>query len=46
MGRIAASDAEQAWWYSCGHRLINYGSGVSILGIARHNLHWTLNTGR
>lgn len=46
MGRTAPADAEQAWWYSDGHRLINYSSRANVLGIARHNIHWTLNTGR
>ena len=46
MGSTSPEDAERAWWYSCGHRLINYASGPTILGIARHDRHWTLNTGR
>ena len=46
MGSASPADAEQAWWYSCGHRLINYNSDVSILGIAVHQLHWTLKVGR
>jgi len=46
MGSSSPEAAEQAWWYSCGHRLINYASGPTILGIARHQNHWTLNTGR
>jgi len=46
MGSTSPEAAEQAWWYSCGHRLINYASGPTILGIAHHQLHWTLNTGR
>lgn len=39
------ASAERAWWYSCGHRLINYASGPDTLGIGIRNSHWTLNTG-
>lgn len=46
MGSASPADAEQAWWYSCGHRLINYGSNISLLGIAVHQTHWTLMVGR
>jgi len=46
MGNRDPAAAEQAWWYSCGHRLINYNSGPQILGIGRHDAYWTLNTGR
>lgn len=45
MGRREAAAAEQAWWYSCGHRVINYSSRPDTLGIGPHNSHWTLNTG-
>lgn len=46
MGSTDPETAERAWWYSCGHRLINYASGPDTLGIGVHNRHWTLNTGR
>lgn len=45
MGRREAAAAKQAWWYSCGHRVINYSSRPDTLGIGPHNSHWTLNTG-
>lgn len=44
-GSTSAAAAERAWWYSCGHRLINYSSGPNTLGIGISNVHWTLNTG-
>jgi hypothetical protein len=37
--------AEKAWWYSDGHRLINYSSGPNVLGIGPVAGHWTLMTG-
>ncbi len=46
MGSSDPEAAERAWWYSCGHRLINYAKGPNTLGIGVHNRHWTLNTGR
>lgn len=44
-GNASAVAAEQAWWYSDGHRLINYSRGASILGIGPVGTMWTLNVG-
>jgi uncharacterized protein YkwD len=37
--------AERAWWYSDGHRLINYSRGPNTLGIGPAGTMWTLNVG-
>lgn len=44
-GNASAAAAEGAWWYSDGHRLINYSRGSSILGIGPVGTMWTLNVG-
>ena len=37
--------AEKAWWYSDGHRLINYSTGPNVIGMGPVGGHWTLMTG-
>jgi uncharacterized protein YkwD len=44
-GGASAAAAERAWWYSDGHRLINYSRGPNILGIGPVGTMWTLNVG-
>lgn len=44
-GSTSAAAAESAWWYSDGHRLINYSRGPNTLGIGPVGTMWTLNVG-
>ena len=44
-GSASPAAAERAWWYSDGHRLINYSRGPNILGIGPVGTMWTLNVG-
>ncbi|MFM7182413.1 MAG: CAP domain-containing protein [Verrucomicrobiales bacterium] len=44
-GSPDAAAAEQAWWYSDGHRLINYSRGSNTLGLGPVGSMWTLNVG-
>lgn len=44
-GSADASAAEKAWWYSDGHRLINYSRGPDTLGLGPVGTMWTLNVG-
>lgn len=44
-GNASAVAAERAWWYSDGHRLINYSRGPNTLGIGPVGAMWTLNVG-
>jgi hypothetical protein len=44
-GSADAAAAEKAWWYSDGHRLINYSRGPNTLGLGPVGTMWTLNVG-
>jgi uncharacterized protein YkwD len=44
-GDASPAAAERAWWYSDGHRLINYSRGPNTLGIGPVGTMWTLNVG-
>jgi uncharacterized protein YkwD len=44
-GNASSAAAESAWWYSDGHRLINYSRGPDTLGIGPVGTMWTLNVG-
>lgn len=44
-GSADAAAAESAWWYSDGHRLINYSRDPDTLGLGPVGTMWTLNVG-
>ena len=44
-GSADAAAAEKAWWYSDGHRLINYSRDPNTLGLGPVGTMWTLNVG-
>lgn len=44
-GNASPAAAERAWWYSDGHRLINYSHSPNTLGIGPVGTMWTLNVG-
>ena len=44
-GNASPTAAERAWWYSDGHRLINYSRNPNTLGIGPVGTMWTLNVG-
>ncbi len=44
-GSASPASAESGWWYSDGHRLINYSRNPNVLGIGPHGTMWTLNVG-
>jgi uncharacterized protein YkwD len=44
-GNASPAAAERAWWYSDGHRLINYSRNPNTLGIGPVGTMWTLNVG-
>lgn len=44
-GSANPAEAEKAWWYSDGHRLINYSRGPNTLGLGIVGTMWTLNVG-
>ncbi len=45
MGSPDPGAAERGWWYSDGHRLINYATGPNVIGLGPVAGHWTLMTG-
>jgi len=45
MGSPDPAAAERSWWYSDGHRLINYATGPNVIGLGPVASHWTLMTG-
>jgi uncharacterized protein YkwD len=44
-GGTDAAAAEKSWWYSDGHRLINYSRDPNTLGLGPVGTMWTLNVG-
>ncbi len=42
-GKSEPAQAESAWWYSDGHRLINYAREPNTLGLGPVGITWTLN---